>query len=246
MDQAAWNRPDRSHILGVSKPTTLEAAMKVLVLGATGGTGRAAIEELQSRGHEVTAFVRRPEALPPSSGRLRIFQGDAMNPDDVRRAVEGQEAVVVALGISENPALVRLRGAAATPINVRSAGTRNAVEAMRQSGVRKLVVQSTYGVGETKGRPSFKWRLLFSLLLSPQIADTEEQERVVRDSGLEWVLVQPVGLTDLDETEDVLTSTKGEAQSMSVSRKSVARVLATATESPVYVRKCVAVSAAAR
>jgi uncharacterized protein YbjT (DUF2867 family) len=222
---------------GISK----EAAMRVLVMGANGGTGQLVVGELQSRGHEVTAFVRRPETW--SGDSVRLFNGDAMNCDDVRQAVQGQDAVVVLLGIRENPLLVRLRGSDTTPINVRSAGTQNVVEGMREHGIRRLVVQTTYGVSETRIQLPAKWKIIFSLLLKPQIADTEKQERVVRNSGLDWTVVQPVGLTNDRDAEPVLVSASGVTRGMTVSRKSVARVLADAIEESKYVRKCIAVSA---
>jgi uncharacterized protein YbjT (DUF2867 family) len=218
--------------------------MRVLVVGATGGSGRATVEALLSEGHEVTAFARRPEALAVVSPRLKVFPGDVTNPGDVERAVRGQEAVIVTLGIRENPLTVRLRGSVGTPLDVRSAGTRNVIAAMRKQGVRKLVVQSSYGVGETRGRLSLKWKLLFSLLLKPQIADTERQEHVVRESGLDWVLAQPVGLTDDEDARAPFASPTGEARGMSVSRKSVGRFLAEAAQGAQYLGRSVALSAA--
>ncbi|MFP2926481.1 NAD(P)-dependent oxidoreductase [Pyxidicoccus sp. 3LG] len=217
--------------------------MRVLVIGATGGSGRAAVEELLSAGHEVTAFARRPDALAVTSERLKVVQGDAMKPEDVERAVRGQEAVIVTLGITENALLVRMRGSARTPLDVRSAGTRNVISAMKQHGVRKLVVQTTYGVGETRGRLPLSWKLIFSLLLKPQIADTEQQERAVRESGLDWVLAQPVGLTDGEGEGAPFASPAGEARVMNVSRRSVGRFLVEAAESAKYIGRSVALSA---
>src|SRR5687768_11251415 len=118
--------------------------MKILVVGATGKTGRRVVERLVAEGHEVTGFARRPEALADLA--VRAVRGDACEPVDVERAVRGQDAVVVALGITENPLAVRLRGSTGTRLDVRSAGTRNVVEAMRRHGVRKLAVLTTFGV----------------------------------------------------------------------------------------------------
>ena len=170
--------------------------MNVLVIGATGGSGRAAIDSLLAAGHHVTAFARGATRLRGQSPHLRCVDGDATNPADEDRVVAGHEAVVVTLGIHENALTVRLRGPRATPMDVRSTGTRHVIEAMRRQGVRRLVVQSSYGVGQTRDRLPFVERLVFRLLLAPQIADTERQEALVRDSGLDWVLVQPVNLTD--------------------------------------------------
>lgn len=222
----------------------MEESQKVLVVGATGGTGRATIDALLKRGHRVTAFSRHAESLENTSDRLRLLNGDATNPDDIDRAVAGHDAVIITLGITENPLRVRLFGAAHTPLDVRSTGTRNVIAAMRKHGVSRLVVQSSYGVGET--RNSLRWveRLFFSLLLKPQIADTEVQELEVRDSGVDWVLAQPVHLTD-DDTDDMpFASADGQVREWKISRKGVAQFLALAAQVPEYVGQSVALSGA--
>ncbi|MFW2387902.1 MAG: NAD(P)-dependent oxidoreductase [Polyangiales bacterium] len=220
----------------------MEESKKVLVVGATGGTGRATIAALLERGHQVTAFSRHADSLEQSSDRLTLLNGDATNPDDVERAVAGQDAVIVTLGITENPIRVRLFGAARTPIDVRSAGTRTVIEAMRKHGVRRLVVQSSYGVGET--RDSLRWldRLFFNVLLKPQIADTEVQEIEVRDSGVDWVLAQPVHLTDDESDAMPFASAEGEVREWKISRKDVGRFLAFAVQAQEYVGRSVALS----
>lgn len=222
----------------------MEQSQKVLVVGATGGTGRAAVEALLAEGHRVTAFSRHAESMEIDSERVTLLNGDATDFEDVERAVTGQDAVIVTLGITENPIRVRLLGAARTPNDVRSAGTRNVIAAMRKHGVRRLVVQSSYGVGETRG--SLRWieRLFFGLLLKPQIADTEVQELVVRESGVDWVLAQPVHLTDEDVDQMPFASTEGQVRDWKISRKGVARFLALATQAPEYVGQSVALSGA--
>ena len=216
--------------------------MKILVVGASGATGRLVSAELTTRGHEVTVFVRRPEVGAELGDRVRVAVGDVLEPADVDRAMEGQEAVVVTLGIRENPLLVRLRGSAGTALDLRSAGTRNVIEAMRRHGVERLVVQTTHGVGTTRADLSLTWKLLFRLLLQPQIEDTERQEELVRESGLSWVLVRPVSLTD-GPRQPVLVSPAGRTRSMNVSRASVAEVLAEATQQPESVGQALSVSA---
>ena len=222
----------------------MEKAQKVLVVGASGGTGRATIDALLKRGHRVTAFSRHAESLEIDSDRVTLRNGDATNPDDVDRAVAGHDAVIITLGITENPIRVRLFGAAKTPNDVRSAGTRNVIASMRKHGVRRLVVQSSYGVGETRG--SLRWmdRLFFGLLLKPQIADTEVQELEVRDSGVDWVLAQPVHLTDEDSDEMPFASADGQVREWKISRKGVAEFLAIAAQASEYVGQSVALSGA--
>jgi len=216
--------------------------MKVLVIGSTGGSGRAAVQQLLARSHEVTAFTRGVAQAFPSHPRLRIAQGDVLNEDSVLAAVVGQDAVVVTLGIRENPLRVRLWGSQRTPIDVRSAGTRNVISAMRQAGVRRLVVQTSYGVGATRDRLGWIDGLIFSLVLKPQITDTELQNEDVVQSGLDWVLAQPVHLTDDAVADEPFLSTMGDTALMKVSRNSVGRFLAEAVEGLRFVHQQVALS----
>lgn len=216
--------------------------MRVLVVGATGGSGRATVETLAARGHTVTALARRADAGRLFPNGVRVVTGDATSASDLDRAVAGQDAVVVTLGIREPALRVRLLGSARTPLTVRSAGTARVIDAMRRHGVRKLVVQTSYGVGATKPRLSLKWRAIFALLLKPQIADTEIQESAVRASGLEWVVAQPVALTDGIEADAPFVSLDGTVRSMAISRRRVAAFLAEAAETARYNHQVVAVS----
>jgi len=215
--------------------------MKILVVGSTGGSGRAAVEHLLADGHEVTAFARRAAEVHGHAERLRTIDGDALDADAVARAVYGHDAVVVTLGISENPLGVRLFGASRTPMDVRSRGTENVLAAMRMHGVRRLVVQTTFGVGATRDLLTRVERLFFSLVLKPQIADTEVQNQAVMDSDRDWVIVQPVHLTDGAAASPHL-STEGATDVRSVSRGSVGRALARAVTDDALVRRSVAVS----
>lgn len=216
--------------------------MNVLVVGATGGSGRAAVDALLEHGHEVTAFCRSASCLDGTSDRLRIVTGDATDPAAVARAVRGQDAVVVTLGISENPVTVRLRGTARTPIDVRSRGTAEVIAAMHENGVKRLVVQTSFGVGDTAGRLPLRYRAMFRILLGPQIADTAVQDGYVHTSGLEWVIAAPVNLTDGDEPGLPHTSTAAEVAGWYVARSRVGRFLADAVSDDRYLYRTVALS----
>ena len=217
-------------------------SLKVLVVGATGGTGRAAVEELIHKGHSVTAFSRTATRLDIASDRLTCINGDAADYQSIEKAVIGQDVVIVTLGISENPLSVRFFGAAQTANNVRSLGTENIIQAMQNHGVNRLVVQSSFGVGETRDLLSCIDRLFLKLILKPQIADTEIQENFVRNSGLDWVLVQPVHLSDENSEKPPFMSVSGQVRAMKVTRKSVAQFLATAVHNQSYTGKSVAIS----
>ncbi len=72
--------------------------MKLLIFGATGGTGRALIEQALQQGHNVTAFARNPAKVTIKHERLKIAQGNIFDRHAVDAAVAGQEAVLCALG----------------------------------------------------------------------------------------------------------------------------------------------------
>lgn len=223
-----------------------QKSQKILVVGATGGTGLAVVQQLLRQGHKVTAFSRQSKTKFQQTDFLTPVDDDVMLKDDVERAVQGQDAVIVVLGISENPLRVRLFGPAKASADVRSKGTQNVINAMQMHGIKRLVVQSSYGVGETRGNLGIANRLFFNLVLKPQIEDTEEQERVVRASGVDWVLVQPVHLHDKELTTDDSTlpylSISGDTRKMNVTRTAVARFLVMASCESEYIGKTVSVS----
>ena len=208
--------------------------------------GQATVERLVAEGHTVTAFSRRASIRFSASEQLTALDGDVLQLADVERAVQGHDAVIVTLGINENPLRVRLFGSAATALDVRSRGTRNVVAAMRKHGVSRLVVQSSYGVGETRKLLRLVDRLLFALLLKPQMADTELQEQTVRASGMDWVLAQPVHLVDVAGADGVAAepyvATDGSTAAMKVARSSVARFLVRAALERGFIGRTVAVS----
>lgn len=228
--------------LAISPTPLSKTPFKILVVGATGGTGLAVVQQLLQEGHQVTAFSRHASGKLENTSQLKTIDGDVMVQADIELAVQGQDVVIVVLGISENPFRVRLFGTANTPRDVRSMGTRNVIDAMRKQGITRLVVQSTYGVGATRGLLGFADQLFFSLLLKPQIEDTEVQEQVVRDSGVEWVLAQPVHLVDSEDSKHPYLSTSGKTRVMKVSRAAVARFLTVAALEPDFVGKTVTVS----
>jgi len=166
-----------------------ENSLHLTVFGATGSIGRHVVEQALAQGHRVTAFSRHPEPLEPSPG-LHIVAGDVLDPAAVRAAVEGRDAVIIALGDGR-------RG------GVREAGTRTVVDAMTASGVRRLVCQSTLGAGDSRGNLDLFWKhVMFGLLLRRAYDDHQRQEDVVRASALDWTIVRPAAFTDGPETGD--------------------------------------------
>ena len=158
--------------------------MKVVIFGASGKTGHHLIRVALSRRHKVSAFVRDPSRLLIDYSRLRIFKGDVKDAAAVEDAVRGQDAVVCALG-------VRIKA----PSNVLSEGTWNIVRAMKSHGVRRLVCLSSAGV--LGGDAGFILRRIQIPLLYKHIfEDKRRQLEIVRNSGLDWIVIRPPSLNN--------------------------------------------------
>ena len=158
--------------------------MKLIIFGATGTVGRHLVEQALDQGHDVTAFARHPDALKLDHDNLTRRVGDVLNADEVKAAVLGHDAALIALGAGRKG-------------TVRAAGTRNIVNAMRSDGPHRLVCETTLGVGDSRPLLNFFWkRIMFGLLLRPAYADHVEQEAIIRDSDLDWVIVRPGAFID--------------------------------------------------
>ena len=215
--------------------------MNVLVVGASRGTGAAAVRALVDAGHVVTAYARSAPA-DPGDDNVRHVAGDALDADALAKAMVGQDAVLVTLGISDNPFTVRLLRRAGTPLDIRSRGTANVIAAMRAAGVGRLVVQSTYGIGEPYRTLPLSLKAFF-FVIRPQVVDHERQEALVRSSGLDWTVVRPVVLEDVKTDAPAQVDLEDRVASLKVSRTQVARVLAEAVDRPDWHQQTVSVSA---
>jgi putative NADH-flavin reductase len=158
--------------------------MKLIIFGATGSIGRQLVEQALAEGHTVTAFVRDPARLELKHTNLKMIQGDVMDLASVEKAVQGQEAVLCALGAGRKG-------------TIRSEGTRNIISAMEKAGVRRLICQTTLGVGDSQGNLNFFWkRIMFGLILREAFADHVKQENYIKQSGLDWTIVRPGAFTN--------------------------------------------------
>lgn len=166
---------------------TRTAQAKILVLGATGGTGRMIVSQALKRGYEVTALVRSPEKAGDLKG-AKLIKGDARDESALREALKGQDAVVSALGTPASP----LR-----EVTLLSTATRALVSAMKKEQVSRLVCITGIGAGDSAGHGGFLFdKLILPLILRKVYDDKNRQEAVVRDSGLDWILVRPSVLND--------------------------------------------------
>lgn len=212
-------------------------AQKLVIFGATGGTGRAAVSQALAAGHHVTAFVRSPDKLGMTHERLRLCVGDIFDQDAVRAAVAGQDAVLCFLGA---PAASRDR--------IRERGTEAIVAAMQHAGIERIVCLSSHGIADTFHELPWVMRwFVVPLFLRRAFDDHEAQEAVVHGSQLDWTLVRPPHLHDGPRATEVAHGPAFDPASMTmkVAREDVAGFMLQQAVSGGHIQETVVVSAAA-
>lgn len=163
--------------------------MQITIFGATSGIGRCALVEALTRGHTVRAFARSADALDDRPGLERCV-GDALVPQDVARAVKGADAVIYALGVKHDAAILWRE------VTLFSQTTQILLEEMERAGVHRLIAVTGFGAGRSKSAMSKLERLGHWALLGRPYADKDRQEPMIMQSDLEWTIVRPVILTN--------------------------------------------------
>lgn len=176
--------------------------MKIAVFGASGGTGKQVVRQALSRGYDVVAVVRRPDAFALTDERLSVRQGDALDPDSIVRAIEGSETVISALG---SPA-------GRTPTTIYSAGISNIVAALPVVGASRLVAISAAPAGPRGEAGAFDRLVVYPLLeifFGASYDDMRRMEIVLSNSGVDWTIFRAPRLTDHEAKGNYRTSTTG-------------------------------------
>ena len=202
----------------------------ILIMGATSGIGRCALDEAVQRGLPVRAFARSADTLDASE-LVEPFKGDATSAEDVSRALGGVRAVIYALGITERLAMLWEEE------TLFSTTTRLLLDAMAGSDVSRLVVVTGFGAGRSKTAMSWVERTGHRAILGKPYADKDRQEELVLASATDWTIARPVILTKGARTEDyrILRDPKTWRNGL-ISRASVAHYLIDAVEQELDVR----------
>lgn len=171
--------------------SNLAASPKIVILGATGPTGRHIVAQAVARGYDVTVLVRSPEKAAELKG-AKIVVGDARNEKVLRQAIKGRDAVVSALGTPASPF---------REVTLLSTATRALVNAMKAEQVSRLIAVTGLGAGDSKGHGGFLFdNLIYPLLLRKVYADKNRQEAIIHGSDVDWTIVRPSILNNKQET----------------------------------------------
>ncbi|MGW3959139.1 NAD(P)-dependent oxidoreductase [Amycolatopsis sp. NPDC005003] len=158
----------------------------LVVFGANGATGHVIVEEALHAGHAVTAAVRDPAAFRPvHDAPLDVVRADIRDPDSVRAAVTGQDAVISAIG-----------PAGRTAGGLYSSGARTLVSAMASAGVSRLLALSSSGARQDDPNHPLWYRAVARTLMGELYGDMRLMEDIVRESPLDWTFVRPARIVD--------------------------------------------------
>lgn len=206
---------------------------RILLFGATGGTGQELVKQALQNGHTVTAFVRTPQKLKITHNNLKIVQGDVLNNSDVLHAVNNQEVVFCNLGMP-----------ASDKSTLRADGTANIVKAMEEKGVKRLICQTSLGFGDSK--EVLPWHMKYIIvpfILKNAFKDHELQEDVITRSNLNWTIVRPGNMTNGKRTGIYKHGFKPtEKIKLKVSRADVAHFMLSQIDNNQYLHKKVGIS----
>ncbi|QKC76337.1 NAD(P)-dependent oxidoreductase [Mesorhizobium erdmanii] len=162
--------------------------MKILVLGATGATGRLIVAKAIAQGHHVVALVRSKAKAAADLTGVELVEGDARDAAALTRAIAGCDAVVSSLGTAMSPF---------REVTLLSTATRALVGVMERQDIRRLVCITGLGAGDSRGHGGFFFdRLVLPLLLRKVYEDKNRQEDAIRGSTLDWTIVRPTVLND--------------------------------------------------
>jgi putative NADH-flavin reductase len=219
-------------------PERARKTLKLLVIGATRGTGRQVMQQALAAGHAVVALARDPARidLPHDvpAQRLSVVRGDVLDSSSLTPALADRDAVISTLGVTSR-----------APTTLYSQGMRHILQAMRATGVRRLVAVSAAPLSSDDG-DTLPSRLLLTPLLwalfRPVYADMATMEDEIRQSGLDWTIVRPPRLTDKPPTGRYRTALNRSVRGgYTISRADLAAAILTLLDDPTSIRAAIGI-----
>jgi putative NADH-flavin reductase len=209
--------------------------LKIAVFGASGGTGKQLVEQGLAAGYEVVAYVRNPSKLNMSNEHLTVIQGELSDAALIETAVKGTDAVLYALGPrggSKNKPLTQ--------------GMQNIIAAMKNQGVRRLIMTSTLSAKDSKDKPDFRTKAMVNIVKTTMHAAYEDIVSVaetVRASDLDWTIVRLAILNNKPKSGKVKAGYVGTGEvGTQISRADIADFMLKQIEDTKYLREAPAIS----
>lgn len=210
--------------------------MDILVIGATGRTGRLVLKLALEEGHRVTAFVRSAQKLYRPITGVRIVQGDAADHTEIQNVINNHkfDAVVIAVGADTFKCS-----------NIRAVTTKNVIDALEnRSPSTRLWVISSAGSNESMDQLGFFSRTFIKNILKGHISDHSNQEKFVIGSNLPYTIVRPTGLRETGTVvePDYMVISEGLIPTNSIRRGDLAHFIVKNITNDAYIGKAVVVT----
>jgi putative NADH-flavin reductase len=211
--------------------------MHILILGATGRTGRVLLREALKRGHRVTILISHRGALKIKSESVEVYEGTPLNKFTLAEAMRGCDAILSTLNISRvsDSPWAKLR----TSKDFLSSSMKHIIDAATENEIKRVIITTAWGVAETRKDIPFWFRWLIDHSnIQYQHLDHEKQEVLLRASNLNWTIVRPVGFNDSEKAREIKVSFNNNPKpSVTISRRNVALFMLDALEKNLHIRE---------
>jgi uncharacterized protein YbjT (DUF2867 family) len=209
---------------------------RILILGATGRTGKHAIAFALEKGYQVVALVRNPAKISVKSAALTIVTGLPTDVDDIRKAMKGCDAVLSLLSPLTRGEAISFRKINAPRILEKSMA--NVLQVMNEYGIKRILILSSVGVGDSWKYAPWYVKLLVKLTNFKVIfADHNAQERLIQASGTNWTIARPVGLNENETIGTLAVTYDHTLKPFQMSRKLLAKFFIDNLYSETYIHK---------
>jgi len=203
---------------------------QVLIIGASKGIGLETTRQALEAGHMVRAFARSAADIRISGPKLEKVRGNALKSSDVTAAVTGMNAVIQVLGVG--------LGDLFWPVHLFSDATRILIAAMQAQSVKRLIVVTGFGAGDSRASINCFQLLPFRFFFGRAYDDKDVQERLIKDSALDWTIARPGVLTNDGRRERYrVLKEPSQWRNGTISRADVADFLVQQIEDRAYLRK---------
>lgn len=204
--------------------------MRVLIVGASKGIGLETTRQALEAGHEVRAMARSASRINLADSKLEKISGDALKSEDVQPAMIGVDVVIQTLGVG--------LGDLFRPVHLFSAATKVLITAMKARDVKRLICVTGFGAGDSRASIGLLQRLPFQIVFGRAYDDKSVQERLIKESGLDWTIARPGVLTSGPRTGRYkILAEASQWRNGIISRSDVAEFLVRQIADRTYVQK---------
>ncbi len=208
----------------------------ILILGATGRTGELAVKYALEKGFAITALVRNPDKITMQSNQLTIIKGSPTSIDDVRKAMKDCQYVISLMSALSDKESFSFKKIAA-PQTLKKT-MQNVIAVMKENNMRRVMTLSSIGAGDSYPYAPWFMKLMMKLTNFRLVfEDHNAQEELLMQSGLDWTIARPVGLSNETPKANLVISYDKTPKPFKMSRAQLAQFFIHQIDKPDYIHK---------